>query len=590
MPAVLSQPTTCSHPLVQVMFARGLVDESQAETLCGLPQLNIDTLVGEPLHLTEESLHQCLVEEYGFEWIDLHDLQVDRELLNRFSSSLMFRHCLLPIKQTGPWAKVVTHDPLNLSMIQEVSEKTGFLIDVAIAPKKSITERLTQELGLGGATVKELLDHGSISDSTDPNWEEGGELGEQSASVASLVNELLVEAMRLEASDVHIEPTEEGLDVRFRVDGVLRTQTMPPEIHRFRSAIVSRLKIMAKLNIAEKRLPQDGRLVLNVSGRDVDIRLSSIPMVQGEGMVLRMLDKSRRTLDLNSLELPNTIQTKWKSLIHRPHGIVLVTGPTGSGKTTTLYSSLSEVAKQNHKILTIEDPVEYQIRGVNQIQVHPKIGLTFSSGLRSILRHDPDVILVGEIRDQETALSAMQASLTGHLVLSTLHTNDSASAFIRLIDMGIEPYLVSSTIEAVLAQRLVRKLCRSCAISEQVVTRSLPDGFPRSAADITTIRLPGGCRDCGGSGYSGRIGIYELLVPDSDLRRMINDSVSAFKIQAYAATREFRSLRQSGWERVIAGITSIDEVIRVTGDIYDEIPNLCNLGHPGATRDERGTA
>jgi general secretion pathway protein E/type IV pilus assembly protein PilB len=248
------------------------------------------------------------------------------------------------------------------------------------------------------------------------------------------------------------------------------------------------------------------------------------------------------------------------------------------------------VAKQNHKILTIEDPVEYQIRGVNQIQVHPKIGLTFSSGLRSILRHDPDVILVGEIRDQETAISAMQASLTGHLVLSTLHTNDSASAFIRLIDMGIEPYLVSSTIEAVLAQRLVRKLCRSCAISEQVVTRSLPAGFPRSAADITTIRLPGGCRDCGGSGYSGRIGIYELLVPDSDLRRMINDSVSDFKIQACAATREFRSLRQSGWERVIAGITSIDEVIRVTGDIYDEIPNLCNLGHSGATRDERGTA
>lgn len=590
MPAVLSQPTTCSHPLVQVMFARGLVDESQAETLRGLPQLNIDTLVGEPLHLTEESLHQCLVEEYGFESIDLHNLQVDRELLNRFSSALMFRHCLLPIKQAGAWAKVVTHDPLNLSMIQEVSEKTGFLIDVAIAPKKSITERLAQELGLGGATVKELLDHGSIADSTDPHWEEGGELGEQSASVASLVNELLVEAMRLEASDVHIEPTEEGLDVRFRVDGVLRSQTMPPEIHRFRSAIVSRLKIMAKLNIAEKRLPQDGRFVLNISGREVDIRLSSIPMVQGEGMVLRMLDKSRRTLDLTSLELPNSIQAEWRSLIHRPHGIVLVTGPTGSGKTTTLYSSLSEVAKRNHKILTIEDPVEYQIRGVNQIQVHPKIGLTFSSGLRSILRHDPDVILVGEIRDQETAISAMQASLTGHLVLSTLHTNDSASAFIRLIDMGIEPYLVSSTVEGVLAQRLVRRLCRGCSHTEQVVTHSLPAGFPRSAADLVTIRLPGGCRDCGGSGYSGRIGIYELLIPDSDLRRIINDSVSALKIQAYAASQGFRSLRQSGWERVIAGITSIDEVIRVTGDIQDESPNRGKVGQQSATLDERGTA
>jgi len=590
MSAVLSQPMVRSHPLVQVMLVRGLIAENQVEALYGLPQLNIEALTGEPLHLSESSLHLCLVEEYGFEWIDLHNLRIDRELLNRFSSQLMFRHCLLPIMQSGSWVKVVTHDPLNLPMIQEISEKSGLLIDVAISAKSCITERLTQELGLGGATVKELLNHDSTSDESNPNWEEGADLGEQSASVAALVNELLVEAMRLQASDVHIEPTEEGLEIRFRVDGVLRTQTMPPEIHRFRSAIISRLKIMAKLNIAERRLPQDGRLVLNISGREVDIRLSSIPMVQGEGMVLRMLDKSRRTLDLNSLELPDSIQSEWRSLICRPHGIVLVTGPTGSGKTTTLYSSLSEVAKRNHKILTIEDPVEYQIRGVNQIQVHPKIGLTFSSGLRSILRHDPDVILVGEIRDQETAVSAMQASLTGHLVLSTLHTNDSASAFTRLVDMGIEPYLVASTIEGVLAQRLVRRLCRECVLSAQIPVRSLPEDFPEVATESLSIRLPGACRECGGSGYSGRVGIYELLVPDSDLRRMINDSVSAIKIQAYATSQGFRSLRQSGWERVIAGITSVDEVVRVTGDIYDERLKLNNESPPSATLEVRGNA
>jgi general secretion pathway protein E/type IV pilus assembly protein PilB len=336
---------------------------------------------------------------------------------------------------------------------------------------------------------------------------------------------------------------------------------MPPEIQRFRAAIVSRLKIMAKLNIAERRLPQDGRIRLSVRGRDIDVRVSIIPMLHGEGVVMRLLDKSRSVLSLDAVQFPKPIRSTWEQLIRRPHGLLLVTGPTGSGKTTTLYSSLCEIRRPDLKIITVEDPVEYNLKQISQIQVQSQIGLTFAAGLRSILRHDPDVVLIGEIRDAETATSAIQASLTGHLVLSTIHTNDAPSAFTRLVDMGIEPYLVSSTVEGILAQRLVRRLCTACSVEhapdadELPLDLCLPAGHP--------LRRAVGCRACNQTGYSGRIAIFELLTANSRIRRLCIDQAPASVIRDAAVEQGMQTLRQMGWQRVLAGETSLEELVRV---------------------------
>src|SRR5438874_4443472 len=337
----------------------------------------------------------------------------------------------------------------------------------------------------------------------------------QEASVVRLVNEILIEAANERASDIHIEPEEHALRIRYRIDGLLQTQKLPPEINRFQLAIISRIKIMSHLNIAEKRMPQDGRIKMRVQGRDIDVRVSIIPMTFGEGIVMRLLDKGRMKFDLASVGMLPDTYTLFKKLIDLPHGILLVTGPTGSGKSTTLYSALNEIKEETLKIITVEDPVEYLQDGIGQIQVHPKIGLTFAHALRSILRHDPDVILIGEMRDFETAEAAIQASLTGHLVFSTLHTNDSPSAFTRLIDMGVEPFLVSSTVEGVLAQRLVRTICPECKTEWHPTAEDLPIDFPKQQIEVDgkyRLYKGTGCRACRNSGYRGRTGIHELLV------------------------------------------------------------------------------
>ena len=362
---------------------------------------------------------------------------------------------------------------------------------------------------------------------------DGSELSEmaQEPSVIRLVNEILLEAIELRASDVHIESQQHGLDIRYRIDGVLHPQPAPPEISRFQAAIISRLKIMARLNIAERRLPQDGRIQLKVSGREVDVRVSVIPMIHGEGIVLRLLDKGSMEFALAKLGMEPDLYATFKELIRLPHGIILVTGPTGSGKTTTLYSALLEIRDPKTKIITTEDPVEYQLAGINQIQVHPKIGLTFANSLRSILRHDPDIILIGEIRDFETAEHAIQASLTGHLVFSTLHTNDAAGAYTRLVDMGVEPFLVSSTVEAVMAQRLVRTLCKECKEPYRPDKDQLPEDFPRDQLAGATLYRPVGCRACRGVGYRGRIGLYELLLTTEPIRQLAHDRASTWENQ-----------------------------------------------------------
>jgi general secretion pathway protein E/type IV pilus assembly protein PilB len=352
---------------------------------------------------------------------------------------------------------------------------------------------------------------------------------------------------------------------------LLQLQNLPPEINRFQAAIISRIKIMSRLNIAEKRLPQDGRIKMRVQGREIDVRVSIIPMIHGEGIVMRLLDKGRMVFDLRNVGMLEDIYATFTRLINRPHGIILVTGPTGSGKSTTLYSALNEIKNETLKIITVEDPVEYQQPGISQIQIHHKIGLTFAHSLRSILRHDPDVILIGEMRDMETAESAIQASLTGHLVFSTLHTNDAPSAFTRLIDMGVEPFLVSSTVEGVMAQRLVRTICPDCKVGYKPEVVDLPFDFPledRNAGPIPTIYKGAGCRSCRNTGYRGRTGIHELMVTGDVIRELVSQRVNANVIRHEAIKEGMITLRKDGWRKVLNGTTTIDEVARVTaGDL-----------------------
>ena len=382
----------------------------------------------------------------------------------------------------------------------------------------------------------------------------------------------MLEAIESRASDVHIESQEHGLRIRYRIDGMLHQQPVPPEISRFQAAIISRLKIMARMNIAEKRLPQDGRIRLKVSGREVDVRVSVIPMIHGESIVMRILDKSSVQLDLLAIGMESDTLELFEKLIAIPHGIILVTGPTGSGKTTTLYSSLLKINRPDVKIITTEDPVEYQLEGIGQIQVHTKIGLTFANSLRSILRHDPDVVLVGEIRDLETAENAIQASLTGHLVFSTLHTNDAAGAYTRLIDMGVEPFLVASTVEAVMAQRLIRTLCTECRQAYHPNREDVPDDFPWDEYEQSGNPLykQGGCKACRQLGYRGRLGIFELMATTNRVRQLAHDNASSWKVKQAAMEQGMRTLRQDGWKNVLAGVSTIDEVSRVTkGEVLD---------------------
>ncbi len=385
--------------------------------------------------------------------------------------------------------------------------------------------------------------------------------GDDEAPIIRLVNSLMSQAAKDRASDIHIEPQEREMVVRFRVDGVLKEIIKPPR--RFRDAITSRVKIMAGLNIAEKRLPQDGRIRLKIAGRDIDIRVSTVPTTYGERIVMRLLDRSNALRELSDIGFSRRNFKMMEMLIHKSHGIILVTGPTGSGKTSTLYASLAKINKPELNILTIEDPVEYQLKGIGQVQVNAKIDLTFASGLRSFLRQDPDVIMVGEIRDRETAEIAIQASLTGHLVLSTVHTNDSAGAVTRLVDMGVEPFLVASSLIGVLAQRLVRTICPDCKESYTPTAEELVEvGIDPGSVDV--MYRGRGCKKCGDTGYRGRIGIYELMLVDDDIRNLVNQNVDAGTLKNLARQKGLIALREDGAEKAIAGITTVAEVTRVT--------------------------
>jgi general secretion pathway protein E/type IV pilus assembly protein PilB len=554
-----------------ILLKKGLLDRRQLELARNAQSdgVRLDQAAVQLGFITEEVALRALGEEVGLEFVDLGETDIDLGLLQKFPQKFIHRETLFPIRQSNGTLVVATSDPFNLYPLDELSVATGLTVVPVLAARAEITRLIKTHLGVGSETVEGLLAQ-TVDDRVELLQEietDGSELSEmaQEPSVVRLVNEILLEAIQMRASDVHIESQQSGLYIRYRIDGVLHPQPAPPEISRFQAAIISRLKIMARLNIAERRLPQDGRIELKVSGREVDVRVSVIPMIYGEGIVLRLLDKGGMEFKLLKLGMEEDLYRTYKELIKLPHGILLVTGPTGSGKSTTLYSSLLEIRSGETKIITTEDPVEYQLEGINQIQVHPKIGLTFGNTLRSILRHDPDIILVGEIRDLETAENAIQASLTGHLVFSTLHTNDAAGAYTRLVDMGVEPFLVSSTVEAVMAQRLVRTLCEHCKKPYRPAPDQVPRDFPLDQVrDDAPLYHAVGCRECRHVGYRGRLGIFELLVTTERIRQLSHDRASTWTIAQAALDEGMRTLRDDGWRKVLAGRTTIDEVARVT--------------------------
>ncbi|MBR5626135.1 MAG: Flp pilus assembly complex ATPase component TadA [Thermoguttaceae bacterium] len=520
---------------------------------------------------TEEDALYMLADVLGMPFVDLSKSDVPESVLEGFPIKMIHKFNIFPLgKDKDGSMMIATANPFDLQTIDAVSAAIGIPTVPVIVLPMELAKLIKNNLGVGAETIDGLMaqadDNGVEVLEEDLDWDQNGDAAmAQEASVVRLVNDILTEAIEAGTSDIHIEAQETGMKIRYRIDGVLQTQPMPPEINRFQSAIVSRLKIMARLNIAEKRIPQDGRIKIRVSDREVDIRLSIIPMLHGEGIVMRILDKDRMNFTLRGIGMDPDIYEQFGHLIKLPHGILLVTGPTGSGKTTTLYSALNEIKSEDTKIITTEDPIEYQLDGINQIQVHTKVGLTFAASLRAILRHDPDVVLVGEIRDFETAENAIQASLTGHLVFSTLHTNDAAGAYTRMIDMGIEPFLVSTTVEGIMAQRLVRRLCKHCKERYIPEASDVPNDFPleRVRDEGVEIYRPVGCRECRNTGYAGRAALYELLIPNDEVRHLAGEKAPSNEVKKVARAAGMQTLRDNGWKKVLNGFTSVDEVVRV---------------------------
>jgi general secretion pathway protein E/type IV pilus assembly protein PilB len=559
--------------LAQRLIDKGLMAAADlprlAEAQASAPSRPVHELVIERGFAREEDVLAVLADEFGMEVVDLTNVTVSPETLKAMPLKLVHRRLMMPLERANGTLRVAIGNPFDVYALDELQTTTGLIIDPVLASPREIARLIKLHFGVGGETVTAMVEERGDVELLEETEADDSELAKmaQEASVVKLVNEILTEAVNERASDIHIEPEEDSLRIRYRIDGLLQTQRLPPEINRFQLAIISRIKIMARLNIAEKRLPQDGRIKMRVHNREIDVRVSIIPMIHGEGVVMRLLDKSRMVFNLANIGMLRDTLATFKALIDRPHGILLVTGPTGSGKTTTLYSALNEIKEETTKIITVEDPVEYQNDGISQIQVHAKIGLTFAACLRSILRHDPDAILIGEMRDLETAESAIQASLTGHLVFSTLHTNDAPSAFTRLIDMGIEPFLVASTVEGVMAQRLVRTICPDCKKEYTPSVHDLPSDFPHDQGAGKLCRGEG-CRSCHQTGYRGRCGIYELMITGATIRDMCVERKNAGAIRDQALREGMVTLRQDGWRKVLKGITTIEEVARMTqGDI-----------------------
>ncbi len=519
----------------------------------------------------EEAVLRWVAREYGVPFTRLDELEPDKQVLALFPARLLLRDELLPLRRIDHQIEVATSRLLDPQGLDGLRALTGLRLRPVLAPAEAIQREMKKRLGVGADTIGTLEEEGGLQ-VVDENAAAGTNLDEaaEDASIIRFVNQVLKDAIELRASDIHLEPFEEELRIRYRIDGVLQEVPVPAQIKKFQPAIVARVKILSHLNIAEKRLPQDGRIKVRIEAAEVDIRVSISPMLHGEAVVMRLLRQNSALRGVRDLGMHEREYQCLRRVLELPHGIVLVTGPTGSGKTSTLYTALQEINDAERKIVTIEDPIEYQLRGVNQIQVSEKSGLTFARGLRSILRHDPDVILIGEIRDQETAQIAVQASLTGHLVFSTLHTNDAPGALTRLVDMGVEPYLVASSLEAVLAQRLVRLLCPRCkAVDDSPAARAYRGriGIP----DETPIYRAVGCRECRQTGFHGRQAIFEWMDTSNEIRQLILQNASTDVIRDAARRAGMTTLAEDGRRLVREGRTTIEEILSVT-TVHEEDP------------------
>jgi general secretion pathway protein E len=556
----------------RVFLERGLIDEEELRTALNLQaesREKIGKLLVDLGYVSERDCLAVVSEHLGIPSISAAEYPpvpvVDNLLTFRFMKQCKF----VPIALESNVLTLAMTDPLDTATLDSVRQSTGYSLKTVLGAESEIMDILEKFYGSAASTLGRIIegiDEGNIENLDEiEDIEQLKDLASE-APVIRLVNLLISKAIESRASDIHIEPFEKDLKVRYRIDGILHDVESPPK--KLKAALISRVKIMAKLNIAERRLPQDGRIKLKVLGKDIDLRVSTIPTLYGESVVMRILDKSNTSLyDIRRLGFPEDSLREFESLIRRPHGIFLVTGPTGSGKTTTLYSALTTINLPDKKIITIEDPIEYQMDGVNQIHVNTQIGLTFASGLRHIVRQDPDVIMVGEIRDLETAEIAIRAALTGHLVFSTLHTNDAPSAITRLIDMGAEDYLIASSLLGVLAQRLVRVICPACKTEVFPVPEMLDEigfrrGDPRSGPN--RFYEGRGCEKCSNTGFVGRVGIYELMAITDDIRKLTVAKADSNQIRKKAIENGMRPLRDDGWLKVRQGITSISEVLRVT--------------------------
>jgi type II secretion system protein E len=513
--------------------------------------------------LSDDAFLQKLGESLGWPYVELKTVTVPSEVCRRISTKVAFQHFAMPVSVENDVLRVAVSDPFDAAMLGAVQFEARGPVEFVLAPRTEIEKSLKRYYGVGAETLDEMAEDEAIDIEIADSREITGD--DQEASVIKFVNQVIWEAFKDRATDIHFEPSEDELRIRYRIDGILHQTPLPPQIKRYQAALISRIKVMSGMNIAEKRLPQDGRINVRIKGEEIDIRVSTVPTVWGESVSLRLLTRGKIFFGLDRLGFGANEEAQIRDIIVKPHGIFLVTGPTGSGKSTSLYAFLSTINSVTKRIITIEEPVEYELKGINQIPVRADIGLTFAVGLRHILRQDPNVVMVGEIRDLETAEIAIRASLTGHLVFSTLHTNDAPSAFTRLIDMGIEPFLVASSVEAVMAQRLVRTICPHCKTPQRVDREYLGKiGFPEDQIDSTTFLKGVGCEECRQLGYQGRTGIHELLVMSEAIRPLVMNRAPATTIAGVARQQAMRTLREDGWRKVRLGITTIEEVLRVT--------------------------
>ncbi len=547
--------------LGDLLIDAGLITKDQLDKVLQL-QKTTGKKIGESLidegYVQEGQIIEVLEFQLGIPHLDLEKYRIHSEIPRLIGERLAKRHSLIPVKKDGGKLIVAMVDPLNIFAIDDVKIATGLEIIPAIATRKNIEDAITRYYGRESAeeAIKDFRKEYEIEGIEE--LENNGNQEVNNAPMVRLVNSFIKQAVKLKASDIHIEPSEDNLRIRYRIDGDLQEiMSVAKSAHL---AVVSRIKIIGKMDIAEKRLPQDGRIEMMVEGNEIDMRISVLPTVFGEKVVIRLLDRSSFVLSKTQLGFTEENMKVFEKIIKNPYGIILVTGPTGSGKTTTLYAALKELNEVNRNIVTVEDPVEYRLSGINQVQVNNKAGLDFASGLRSILRQDPDVIMIGEIRDPETAQIAVRASITGHLVLSTMHTNDTASTVTRLVDMGIEPYLVSSSVVGIIAQRLIKKVCESCKYTYMA---NPADKALLDLVEDTPLYKGKGCNSCSYTGYYGRQAVQEILPVNESIRRLIDDRVSIDTIRKTAFTQGMTSLRENCKQLVLEGVTTIDELIRI---------------------------